>query len=473
MLDRTNTWRRQEGLCLICGQPVAAPLYRQGITGRVAVVAKPDAGKKKPAVAGGGEEDGDVGAYVAAIDSDGRLLTQECPVRLSMLGFNALGEFHAAHIIDDYTLLEISRRKTSFRNEFAKSEGLLSKANGPAIELFKQKILADTPEAQRRYAAAAALGKRVIGDLTVCACKRCNTAMNRIYAHSTAVYRCFGVTHDSNVVELEDARAVVSNNAKKVLQQIALYFKPTLNAKHEVTDWHVKTEDELLVDGALWRCVAHLYDWGVSPVGGGVRARLIAIFHAAHYIYLTNSSLYRSDIDFTSWYTHIWRAFYMEQYRRAPATFFGMRQTEVARTFDFTYKDGARWASELRTRFSVKGDELEAQVAARSDALRRNLSDYEDALAAAAVVDERGLLRFYARHRKHASAKVAAHHWLSFFRYNLDGSFGAAFLLAQVAALEGQIARALAKTATSSSGGSEEEELNGLARAAGAMYLLD
>ena len=124
------------------------------------------------------------------------------------------------------------------------------------------------------------------------------------------------------------------------------------------------------------------------------------------------------------------------------------------------------------TRFSVKGDELEAQVAARSDALRRNLSDYEDALAAAAVVDERGLLRFYARHRKHASAKVAAHHWLSFFRYNLDGSFGAAFLLAQVAALEGQIARALAKTATSG-GGSEEEELNGLARAAGAMYLLD
>ena len=104
----------------------------------------------------GGEEDSDVSAYVAAIDSDGRLLTQECPVCLSMLGFNALGEFHAAHIIDDYTLLQISRRKTSFRNEFAKSESLLSKANGPAIELFKQKILADTPEAQRSYAAAAA-----------------------------------------------------------------------------------------------------------------------------------------------------------------------------------------------------------------------------------------------------------------------------------------------------------------------------
>ena len=439
MLDRTNTWRRQEGLCLICGQPVAAPLYRQGTTGRVAVAAR--APPRKPA-----NDDEDDEAFVAAIDSDGRLLTQECPVRISMLRFNALGEFHAAHIIDDYTLLEISRSKTSFRGEYAKHEPQIHAANPAAFELFKTKVLGKGPAAEQRYAEAAALGKRVIGDLTVCACKRCNLAMNRIPAHAMAVYRCFSVTRDSNVVLLEDTHAAAATAAKKVIQQVALFFTPVTSPAGVTTDWVVKSEDQLLVDGALWRCIAHLAEWGAASAGSGVRARCIATFHAAHYIYLTNSALRASDVDFTAWYTHIWRPFYMAQYP-APNTFFGMRQTEVARTFDFSLKDGRRWEATLRATLARHGDALDAEIATHADALLRNLSRYEDALAAAAVIDERGLLEFVCGGARVPSAThQKLQRWLGFFRYNLDGCFGAAFLTRQIGALQAEIGRALLRT---------------------------
>jgi hypothetical protein len=438
MQDRTNTWRRQEGLCLICGQPVAAPLYRQGVSGRVMTVVSDDNSDD------GGE------AVVAAIDSDGRLLTQECPVRLSLLRFNALGEFHAAHILDDYTLPETSRSKTaSLRNEFAKYETHIRETNRQAIDLFKQKVLASTPDAMRRYAEAAALGKRVIGDLTICSCKRCNLAMNRISAHATAVYRCFSVTRDSDVVYLEDMRAALATNAKKVIQQMAFYFNPVY-AGNTVTDWVVKSEDQLLTDGTLWRCIAHLGEWGAASAGGGVRARCIATFHAAHYIYLTNSSLRSSDVDFTAWYTHVWRPFYMTQYP-TPNTFFGMRQTEVARAFDFSLKEGKRWESTLRAMLARHGDDLDAQIAAHADTLLNKLARHEDALAAAAVVDERGLLEFVCGGARVPSTNVTKiQRWLSFFRYNLDGCFGAAFLTRQIGALQTDLGRSLLRTSVTS-----------------------
>ena len=442
MLDRTNTWRRQEGLCLICGQPVAAPLYRQGASGRVALPRQQPQQRQ--------EEDDEEEAFVAAIDSDGRLLTQECPVRMSLLSYNALGEFHASHILDDYTLIEVSRSKTSFRAEFAKHEALLRAANPHAVDLFKAKVLNEaSEEAKALYSKAAGLGKRVIGELTVCACKRCNLAMNRIPAHAMAVYRCFSVTRDSDVALLEDTHSATANAAKKVIQQMALFFTPCYaDDGVVVNDWRVKNEEQLLLDGALWRCIAHLSDWGGSPPAGGVRARLIATFHAAHFIFLKNSSLRDTDVDFTAWYTHVWRPFYMAQFP-TPNTFFGMRQAEVARVFDFAFKDGRRWEATLRAMLARHGDDLDARVAVHADTLLRNLSQHEDALAAAAVVDERGLLEFYCRvdgGLRPSTTAAKLQRWLAWFQYSLDGSFGAAFFARQLAALRAEIGRAMLST---------------------------
>ena len=447
MLRRSDNWRRQLGLCLVCGQPVAAPQYRLAMDGRLLE-----------------EED------TAALDTDGRLLTEECPVRMSLLRFNALGEFQAAHVVDDYTLLEARRSGTSFRAEFKKREALVLAAHPAAFALFKQQVLGDTPEAAHTYASAAALGKRVVAELTVGTCKRCNKAMDRVGSHATAVYRCFSVTRDSDVPALEgtDKKAIM---AKKVLQQIALFFVPvyyhqppaapaaettaaragkraTATTRRRVVEWRAKSEAELLADAALWRCVAHLSNWGAAPLGSGVRFRLIALFHASHYIYLTASSL--RTVDFAVWHTHIWRPFYMERF--AASTFLGLHQTEVAHLVDLSQKDGARWEKLLRGRLAAVGDEVETFVAA-DDMLLRRIADFEDALAASAIIDEAAMLRFLARSAPPAGAYGAGvkapkrstiiAQLLAFFRYNLSGGSGAPFLMRQCDALERDVARAM------------------------------
>jgi len=79
---RIDAWRRCIGLCCVCGQPIASPRFRAA-DGRVL----------------GSNE-------LAALDTDARLLTEESPVRLALLRYNALGE---------YQVRACARRKPYFR----------------------------------------------------------------------------------------------------------------------------------------------------------------------------------------------------------------------------------------------------------------------------------------------------------------------------------------------------------------------
>ena len=69
---RIDAWRRCIGLCCVCGQPIASPRFRTA----------------DGTVLGANE--------VAAMDTDARLLTEETPVRLALLRYNALAEYQVA-----------------------------------------------------------------------------------------------------------------------------------------------------------------------------------------------------------------------------------------------------------------------------------------------------------------------------------------------------------------------------------------
>ena len=417
MQSRVEAWRKQQGGCLICGQPVAAPQFSLAVGGRIQV-----------------DENDDV----LAMDSDGRLLTEECPVRLCLLRFNALATYHAAHIVDEYTLLPEERGARGFRDDFRKHEAVLLQAHPQAMRLFKEQVLT-TP----LFEEAVALGKRMVQTRTVCACARCNMAMKREQAHATAIYRCFSVTRHSHVPGLEGSQAKVTA-AKKLIQQIALYFTPVWDSQ-SVQTWTVKTDQQLLLDAALWRCIAHLQEWGQAPVGGGVRQRLVAIFHASHYVYLSSSSaMLQGRMDWATWHMRVWRPFYMARYG-AP-TFFGMRQSEVARLFDFAFQAGERWEETLRARLSAVVDALETQT--DEDARLLSAMRLEEELSGASIADERDMLRFLTRRRDarvggHASALDAV--W-AFFRYALSGGTSSEFLLRQCDTLTREMAHVLQTT---------------------------
>jgi len=131
---------------------------------------------------------------------------------------------------------------------------------------------------------ALATCRRVAKPLTFSGCRACNLAMDKASAHANAVYRCFTLTADADVPELEE-NTLKSIKTKKVLQQIALYFEWQDNR------WAVKNGDKLLKDTCLWRCIAHLYCWGRD---NKFRSRLVAIFHASNYIF--QRSAYKGSV---------------------------------------------------------------------------------------------------------------------------------------------------------------------------------
>ena len=432
-MQRIDTWRRCVGLCCVCGQPIASPRLR-AMEGRVTLL--------PPAASNSGAES------FAAIDSDARLLTEETPVRMALLRFNALAEFQAAHILDDYTFLANRRGGAGimpFRKAFAEQFEAIRPAHPEALQLFKERVI-DAPDG-RIHDAAVATQRRAAENLTFPSCHRCNRAMSREHAHTLAVYRCFPVTRNSDVPLLEgtDAKSLV---ARKVLQQIALYFRPVMDkrAVHGVVDWTPKPEDEILADGTLWRCIAHLTGWAASPPGGGARLRMIATFHAAHYLYL--HSTLRGALSFESWHVHLFRPYLMRAFP-TPNTFFGLRQTEVASVFDLSRKDGALWERVLHKRLTAVGMAMEREelqdaadddAAAKEPALLGKILQFEDRLAGAGVADEDALLHRLAR--MHGGVRPATHALLAFFRYNLAGGHSADFFLHQVTSLETAMVRA-------------------------------
>jgi len=359
MSTSMRAWRECLGTCLICGQPVSAPL-------RV-------------------EED--------PVNFDGRLLTEECPTRLCLMRFNALGERQDCHLIDDYTFLEQRRNGVSFRDEFARIEPIVTSANPAVFARFKQDVLDRTPSPP--YDAAVATMLRIAARSTVCACRRCNKAMDRVGAHVNAVYRCFEATRDSDVPALEtNGRDAIA--AKKVIQQVALYFQ------YVGARWEAKPADRMLRDAARWRCIAHLANWGST---GAARFRLIALFHLSHLVYLGGTM--RDVVPFTTWHVHCWRPFYMAAQYRAD-TFLDMRQEEVARVFDLAgRKHGAVWERSVEARAARIGDALMATN--YHDNLRRG-----SVTLASEIIDEHALLW------RHFNGRAAD--YLAFFRFNLPAA---------------------------------------------------
>lgn len=245
-------WQMCVGMCVICGQPMGLGQAAARSSGIKTI----DVG-----------EDGDEESVLLESLS----LSEECPVRLCMMRFRMLGKREECHIVDRYTHLEKDRSDDSFEQVFRVHSADIKKIN-PAYVDFTLQLDAMLP-------AALATSRRVAKPLTFSGCRACNLAMDKASAHANAVYRCFTLTADADIAELEE-NTQKSIKIKKVLQQIALFFE------WQDSRWSVKNGDKLLKDTCLWRCIAHLYCWGRD---NKFRSRLVAIFHASNYIFQRSS----------------------------------------------------------------------------------------------------------------------------------------------------------------------------------------
>jgi len=453
-----NRWRDGLGLCCICGQIMGVPAAAR----KNASLITQHSNKTNHSAASNiavttdlHHGDNEAAAEDASnIDSDGLLLTEECPIRLCMQQFNILGERQNAHIVDDYTFLENGRAKKntltaggigvsntkSFRDKFYQYQDTIIPLHPIAFNSFKTQVLEATEPAMMIYNSAAANCQRTVSDLTVGGCKRCNKAMDRSSMHANAVYRCFKLTQNSNNPLLE-TNSLTATAIKKVIQQIALYFEPILilgsplpslkkNSEKEnekkdeeytreveevVVDvsWRAKSSDALLRDAAMWRCIAHLCCWGLSSFGDGARFRMIAIFHASYYIYERGGL--KGILPFEMWHLYVWRPYYMEMYE--PDTFFGMHQAEISVNFNLARQDGARWMTILHTRLQCVGDDLESKW--NQDKLipiNQFISN-----VAKEIYDERSLVRFFCG-RNGNNTENGVKKIFEFFEYNISGS---------------------------------------------------
>ncbi len=121
-----------------------------------------------------------------------------------------------------------------------------------------------------------------------------------------AVYKNCALTAACENAAMEE-RNNKANNARKVIQQIALYFDYFPSTEK----WAPKPSHRLLLDASLWRCLAFLNMWATSGCVNQ-RSRLIAVFYASFYIYtcIGDSAMMR----FEDWHTRVWRQFCMTTY---------------------------------------------------------------------------------------------------------------------------------------------------------------
>ena len=328
-------WQQCIGMCLICGQPVGLSESSINWYARQAS----EAGHDTPAV---GEDIDEKGEGVNTEESmmERMSLSEECPVRLCMMRFRLLGKREECHIVDSYTHLERGSSETRFNTVFNKKSAAIIKL-GPAYASFSETVI--TAASSDVLNTALATCKRVAKPLTFSGCRACNIAMEKSSAHANAIYRCFPLTAKLNVKELEE-NTQESIKIKKILEQVALYFKwvPTTTAAKEEAEedekghWEAKSDERIVRDTCIWRCVAHLYCWGRN---NKFRSRLVAIFHAANYMF--ERSTFKGFVTFDDWHAHIFQPYYMLHYDAT--TWFGLSQTGAAAMFDFAEQHGKRW----------------------------------------------------------------------------------------------------------------------------------
>ena len=393
------------------------------------------------------EMDDEIGDAVGN-EMESLLLTPECPIRQVMFAHNILGVRQNCHLVDQYTFLKKPKQSTSFKEIFEKNKSKLIEID-QAFATFADDIYKPLSDSTTKtpYDDAEATCKRVADSTTISACALCNKAMARESMHINAVYRCFSVTKDTNIPELE-ANSQDSIRVKKLIQQIALYFQPNItiapsdpkkkkspvadtDAKPRIVKWKAKTGENLLLDGALWRCIAHLCAWGQT---NQFRFRLIAVFHAAHYLYQTSSL--NGSLSIEDWHMHLFRDFYMKMFPN-PHTWFGMNQMEAATRFDISQKWGDEWMSFITAKLQIVGINME-NMYFKKDLTK--ISQFKDKVVRY-VSNEQSLLNFFCSKEE---AEHGLNRLLLFFKYNI-GSPGEVILVQNCKVFEENMCRAYRK----------------------------
>ena len=366
-INDLSRWQMCVGMCVICGQPLG-----------LGQAAARSSGVKTAEL---GEEGDEESALLESLS-----LSEECPVRLCMMRFRMLGKREECHIVDRYTHLEKDRSEDNFEKVFGRHKDAIQNVNEAYVPF--------ETELPGLLGAALATCRRVAKPLTFSGCRACNLAMDKSSAHANAVYRCFPLTSDADIPELEE-NTQESIKVKKVLQQIALFFEWQAGQ-----GWTVKNGDRLLQDTCLWRCIAHLYCWGRD---NKFRSRLVAIFHASNYMFQRSS--YKGSVTLEDWHIHIFQPYYMQTYEAS--TWFGVSHGEIAASIDFSRKDGARWVDFVQAKLELTALELWAEREIKLSSIQA----FKDRFLAS-VSNEKQLIRF----AKHGLDKL-----FSFFIFSLKG----------------------------------------------------
>ena len=495
-----NRWRDGLGLCCICGQIMGVPSAAR----KVALLARTR--QSRGGGGGGGlnsigqvdiNGDDEDGGSIANIDSDGLLLTEECPIRLCMYQFNILGERQNAHIVDDYTFLEGGRAAgansinggggghvgKSFRDKFNLFKDTIIPLHPLAFDSFRTQVLGTTETAIAIYNSAAANCQRTVADLTVGGCKRCNKAMDRSSMHANAVYRCFKLTQDSNNPLLE-TNSLNATAIKKVIQQIALYFEPvfifessgtsTTSSVGEVVNetttaaahaspppyssslalLSTERNPHLVVQVANKASSLVAVSWRAKTAEALLRDaatwRCIAHLCCWGLTSIGDGARFRMIAVFhASYYIYergnlkgilpfeMWHLYVWRPFymlKYTPETFFGMNQSEVNVNFNLSRQDGARWMIIIQTRLQCVGDELESQWNPdRLIPISKFISD-----VAKEIYDERSLVRFFcnANNTENGVKKI-----FEYFEYNISGGNAGPQLLRKCAEFKKKLVR--------------------------------
>jgi hypothetical protein len=320
--------------------------------------------------------------------------TQENFVRVGLFRYNLLGKMDKCHVIDVYTFLS-----SGGRNEFLKT----LREHSKLVSDLGGNLIRDLELEPSIYEKAADYCQRVGNKVLVPGCKACNLVMARDVTHSDAVFRCYPQSAGLNVPELEDnSRQLKKGNAmKRLLQQIALYFKLDSSSGY----WSAREEGEVMPLLSLWRCVANLCMWGK---GGLARYRLVAVFYAGVMLY--ERLRMKDTMLLVDWHMHVFRVFYMQE---VPAcTFFGMQHAQVAVTFDTTRKSGLVWCELLEQHMQWAHDKLETFM--RTSVNMRQVARFKDAVSLY-VTTEKSLFHYLC---KRAGVRGGVEAIMSFYMYN-------------------------------------------------------
>jgi hypothetical protein len=329
------------------------------------------------------------------------LLVEECPVRLSMIRYNMLGEHQDCHIIDQYTFLEKNNKEDSFQALMRKNEALIQylDKNGLFEALLKQ-CYVSTKNVPSLIESAVALCKRIGDKYIFCGCRRCNLCMNKPNFHVDTIYRCFAPTRDLDKPWLE-SRDVKAIKFKKIIQQIAFYFD--YDSTESGIIWKVKDEMSIIKDINLWRCISNLCYWGNSSK---FRFRLIAVFHASRVLYEDSSM--KAILSFEDWHIHLFRVCYMNEYKSD--TWFGCSENEIRKYFNLSEKRGAEWVEFINARIYQFNEKLMEYCSAKSSS---SIFDVKSSMKKD-VHNERTLLAYICR--KH-SFDEGVDRFLCYFEY--------------------------------------------------------